>query len=468
MKIKNKTKRTLSSMAILTATIAAIILFNLIVGVAADKIQLRWDLTENKLYALTDETKAVLETLTEEVTLYYFASPGQEEAQFVRVLDMYRSASDKLKIVQIDPNKNPIDARRFTEKGIDVQQNTIVAERDTRSKGISPREMYESYTTQSGQTLQNAYFTMEGAVTRAIAFVAASETKKVYFTTGHNEADYSAVAGLLLDENMEAYAVNLKTQDIPSDVDAIYILSPATDFTEDEILRLDAFLSTGKGAHFTFDANNAALPRLEKYLEEFWGARMYHDVVLEADSSRLINYPYIFIPELYSHTVTGGIMEGNRGMIFMYARSMEIIEKEEVSSSVLAATTDAGFSRHGSDPNVKENIREGALPVAAAMERVSMDGEKRGRIVVSGSNHIYESSLLEEGSVANRSFFYGMTNYIGYNENSLLSVSPKSLIMHFMAMSDSVTTLCIIVVCILPPLIFFVAGFIKWRRRRHL
>lgn len=466
--MKNKTKRTLSAAAYLAAAIAAILLFNIVVGAAADKIQLRWDLTENKLYALTDETKAVLAGLEEEVTLYYFASSGQEEDQIVRVLDMYRTASDKLKIVQIDPNTNPIEARRFTDKGVSVEQNAIVLERGDRYRAIAPSEMYQGYTTQSGETWNNAMFGMEQMVTRAIAYVAAAETKKVCFTTGHNEADYSTVAELLKNENMDAYTVNLKTTDIPADVDSLYIMAPAEDFTEEEILRLDAFLSTGRGAHIAFDASRSALPRLERYLQEFWGVTMYHDIVLEGDASRTINYNTVFIPNIAGHDITASVTSGNKNVVFMYARSMEVAAVEDISATVLASTTGAGQSFHGSDPSVTEPIRKGELPVSAALERVSKEGEARGRLAVSGSYNMYDSSLLEEASLANRSLLYGTANYIHYDEESPLSISPKSLLMRLLALSDGMTTFYIIVVCVLPALIFFAAGVWTWRRRRHL
>ncbi|MBQ7032548.1 MAG: GldG family protein [Clostridia bacterium] len=466
--MKNKTKRTLSAAAFLAAAITAIFLFNVVIGVAADKIQLRWDLTENKLYALTNETKAVLAGLTEEISLYYFASPGQEKDQIVRALDMYRTATDKLKIIQIDPNTNPMDARRFSDKGVSVQQNTIVLERGERYKAIAASEMYQGYTTQSGETLNNAMFGMEQLVTRAIAYVSAADTKKVCFTTGHNEADYSAVAELLKNENMDAYQVNLKTTEVPENVDSLYIMAPAEDFTEEEILRLDAFLSTGRGVHIAFDANRDVLPRLEKYLQEFWGVTMYHDVVLEGDSSRTINYNTIFIPDIAEHTITAPVTSGNKNTVYMYARSMAVEALEDVSSTVLAATTSAGSSFHGSDSSVKEPIREGKLPVSAALERVSKEGEKRGRMVVSGSYHMYDTTLLAEASLANSTLLYGTANYIHYDEDSPLSISPKTLLMRVLAISDGMATFYIVIVCVLPSLIFFAAGVWTWRRRRHL
>ncbi len=468
MNLKSKTKRTLSAAAFLAAAIAAIVLFNIVVGAAADKIQLRWDLTENKLYALTDETKNVLKTLSEGVTLYYFASPGQEEAQIVQTLDMYRTASNKLKIVQNDPNTDPIAARRFTDKGISVQQNTIVLERGERYRTISPSEIYGSYTMQSGETLNGAYFGLEQLITRAIAFVASKETKSVCFTVGHNEIDYSSVVETLENENMETYQIDLKTEDVPTEIDAIYIMAPAEDFTEEEILRLDAFLAEGKGVHICFDARKKVLPRLEAYLQSFWGVTMYHDLVCEGDSSRTLNYSYMFIPDVGNHAITESITTGNKSVVFMYARSMSLSDAEYVTPTVLASSTSAGFSVHGSDRNVTENIREGALPLAAAMERKSKEGLDRGRMVVSGAYQIYDPFFMEEASLANRSFLYGTANYVNHDEGAALSISPKSLLMRTVMLSDGMTTFYIILVCVIPAIVFFAAGFITWRRRRHL
>jgi len=468
MKLTSKTKRTLSTAAFLSAVIVAILLFNIVVGAAADKIQLRWDLTENKLYALTEETKNVLSALNEDITLYYFVSPGQEETQIVRTLDMYRTASNRLKIVQSDPNTDPIAARRFTDKGISVEQNSIVLERGSRYKAISPGEIYKSYTTQSGETLNGAYFGLEQLITRAIAYVSSDKNQSVCFTVGHNEIDYSSVMETLKNENMETYQVDLKTELIPQSMDAIYIMAPAEDFTEEEILRLDAFLSGGKGLHICFDARKKALPRLEQYLQEFWGVTMYHDLVCEGDSSRTLNYAYMFIPDIASHAVTDEIRSGNRSAVFMYTRSMSFKETENVTVNMLASTSASAFSVHGSDRNVKENVREGILPLAAAVERKSKEGEDRGRLVVSGSYQMYDPFFMEEASLANRTFLYGAARYVNHDESGMLSVSPKSLLMRTVMLSDSLTTFYIILICVLPALVFFAAGIVTWRRRRHL
>ncbi len=465
MQWKTKTKRTLSTAAFLAAAVAAIVLFNVVIGAAADKIQLRWDLTESKLYALTDETKAVLAGLRDDVTLYYFASAGYENEQIVKTLDMYRTASNRLKIVQSDPNTDPIAARRFTDKDISVQQNTIVLERGIRYRAISPSEIYQAHQLQSGEMLSNAYFGLEQLLTRGIAFVASDETKSVCFTVGHNEADYTPVMQTLRDENIETYQFDLKTQDIPDDMDAVYIMAPASDFTTDELLRLDAFLQKGKGAHVALSSGKE-LPRLEEYLRSSWGVEMYHDLVFEGDSSRTVNHPYIFMPYADEHSVTTEILKGNEQIVCMNARSMELFDVQEVTAQPLLTTTSAAVSVHGSERTV-QTLRQGSMPVAAALTRQSMDKEE-SRMIISGSYHMYDSSFLKEDSMANRSFLYGTTNYVVKNEDGALSVSPKSLLMRSLLISDGLTRFYIVAICVLPALLCFAAGVVIWRRRRHL
>lgn len=466
MNLNKKTKKTLSAAAFLALCLAAVLLFNVVIGAAADKIQLRWDLTEEKLYALKDETKAVLKNLKDDVTLYYFVSDGHENEQIVNVLNMYRTASNRLKIVKSDPNTDPIAVRRFTDKGAAIEQNTIILERGTRYRVISPSEIYQNYGKQSGETVQNAFFGLEQLITRAIAFVAANKTNSVFFTVGHNEADYTPVINTLGEENIEYYQIDLKTGDIPDAADAIYIMAPTDDFTDDEIFRLDAFLSKGKGAHISFDAAKKPLPKLEAYLKDFWGVTMYHDLVCESDANRTLNYSYMFMPDVGEHPITNDISAKNNRIVLMHTRSMEISSVQEVTASPLLVTSSAAFSLHGSDPTVKENIREGALPVAAVLTRQVMD-KPEARLVVSGSYKMYETLFLEEASVANRAFLLGATNYVVKNEDTM-SVSPKSLLTYALMLSDGMTNFYIITVCALPALLFFALGIFTWRKRRHL
>lgn len=469
MNLKRKTKKTISTAAFLALAVAAIIFLNVIVGMAANKIRMEYDMTANKIFTLSEETKGVLKELKEDVTLYYFVSPGMEKADVEQMLDMYQTASSRIKIVKKDPNKNPIEARQFSDKGMDTQQNSIVAERGDRLRGISASEIYQGHTLQSGETLDNAYFALEQLITRAIAYVAKDKTQKVCFVTGHNELDFSSVVSILQQENIEVYTIDLKTASIPAEMDAVYIMAPQEDFLQAELLGLDTFLKAGKGAHIVFDARQKPLPMLEQYLQEFWGVTVHMDMIHENETSRILDagQKYMFIPDVTSHAITEDIQEGNQSIFLTSARSLEFAETEDVTYTPLLVTSEKAVSRHLEGKAIQDVVREGRLTSAAALTRKTRDLEE-SRLVVSGSLLLYDASLMNEGTLANRSFLYGTVNYIHFSENSALSISPKSLMTTIMTLDSRTTTLYGIFVCILPAVIFFAAGFIVWRRRRHL
>ncbi len=465
--MKQKNKRTLSSVAFTAAIIAVILLFNVVVGAAADKIQLSWDLSENRIFALTKETKDVLDTLEDDVTLYYFVSEGQEEVQIQKTIEMYLTASSKLKLAKRDPATDPVAARKFTDKGVVLQQNAIVLERGDRYRAILPSAIYGSYTTQSGSTLERASFLLEQQLTRAIAYVSDTTTKTAFFTIGHNETDYTSLVTTLENENVETHQIDLKTTEIPAAADVLYIVAPAADFTEAEILHLDAFLESGKSAHISFDASKNGLPMLEQYLKEYWGVTMYHDIVCESDQSRILKYPYIFLPEVQEHSVCDGITNGNRSILWSYSRSMEISETENVKGTPVITTSPTAFSRHGSDKNVTENIREGSLPLAAVLERKTSSAPA-ARLFVSASARVYDATYFAESSLANLTLFYNVNHYLTRDSSAAISVTPKDLTQRLLVLSDGMTSFYIIAVCILPALVIFALGILRFKRRRHL
>ncbi len=465
--MKQKNKRTLSSVAFVSAIIVLILLFNIVINAAADKLPLSWDLTENRVFALTKETKDVLSGLREDVTLYYFVSKGQENVAIQKTIDMYLTASSKLKLIESDPNTDPVAARKFTDKGVSLQQNAIILERGNRYRAILPSEIYGSYTTQAGETLENAYFLLEAQLTRAIAYVSNDVTKTAYFTVGHNESDYSSIAETLANENMEIGQIDLKTTSIPPEADVLYIVAPALDFTADEILRLDEFLESGKSAHISFDASKNVLPTLEQYLKEYWGVTMYHDIVCEGDGSRILKYPYIFLPEIGEHAVTSDLQSGNRSLLWSYSRSLSLSEAENVKGTAVVTTSPTAFSRHGSDKNITENIREGSLPLAAVLERKT-SSLPEARLFVSSAARVYDAAHLSEASLANATLFYNVNHYLCRDQSALISVTPKDLTQRILLLGDGMTTFYIIAICVLPALAIFAAGVIQFKRRRHL
>ena len=72
----------------------------------------RWDMTPNKKYSLSDQTRKILKELNRDVTIYAF----DRERNFGErrdVLGMYASASNRLKVKYVDPDRQPALAKEY-------------------------------------------------------------------------------------------------------------------------------------------------------------------------------------------------------------------------------------------------------------------------------------------------------------------------------------------------------------------
>ena len=75
--------------------LALVVALNLFVGALPAKY-LRYDMTENKLYSLSQETEDLCAALTQDVTFYYLGRTGQEDAAVTELLDKYKDASSHI------------------------------------------------------------------------------------------------------------------------------------------------------------------------------------------------------------------------------------------------------------------------------------------------------------------------------------------------------------------------------------
>ena len=148
----------------------------------------RWDLTVNKQYSLSDQTKNVLAKLDSPMQIRVFV----QDAEFDRYRDRlkeYEYGSKKVSTEYVDPDRKPAIAKQYQVE----RYGTVVFEYKGRTERV---------TSDSEQDL-----------TTGIIKVVSGQQKKLYFTQGHGEKDtgsserdgYSAISTALGREN---YAVD--------------------------------------------------------------------------------------------------------------------------------------------------------------------------------------------------------------------------------------------------------------------
>ncbi len=68
----------------------------------------RIDLTKDKLFSISDQTKQILGTIEGEVQIIgFFKEVGLDRKEFLTLAKQYEKYSDKIKLQMVDPDKSP-------------------------------------------------------------------------------------------------------------------------------------------------------------------------------------------------------------------------------------------------------------------------------------------------------------------------------------------------------------------------
>src|SRR6476620_4455130 len=186
----------------------------------------RWDLTANKQFSLSDQSKNVVAKLDAPLQVLVF----DKETEFERYQDKlkeYQYISKQVSAEYIDPDKKPAVARQNQIQ----QYGTIVFNYKGRTERV---------------TSDN-----EQDITNGIIKVVSGQQKKVYFTQGHGERDtassdrdgYATIAAALGRENYSVDKLVLAQQGaVPEDAALVIVDGPRTDFFPPEVDALKKYL----------------------------------------------------------------------------------------------------------------------------------------------------------------------------------------------------------------------------------
>src|SRR5262245_10283072 len=238
----------------------------------------RWDLTANKQFSLSDQTKNIVAKLDAPMQVMVFA----EEPDFQRYRDKlseYQYVSKQVSTDYVDPAKKPSVAKQYQVQ----QYGTIV---------INYKGRTERVTTDNEQD-----------VTNAIIKVVSGQQKKLYFTQGHGEKDkdgsgsepgsYNGIAAALGRENYTLEKLVLAQQgSVPDDASVVIIAGPKIDFFPPEIDALKKYLDKqGKVLLLIDPPDKPDSPPLTSLiaLAHDWGMEVGNDIVVDASGmGRLI------------------------------------------------------------------------------------------------------------------------------------------------------------------------------------
>lgn len=226
----------------MTAVVLAIVVvINLVVGQIPVKYT-QFDLTDNQLYTITDQTKTFVKGLDSEVDVYLVAQSGQEDEQIQKVLERYESLSSHIKVLQRTRWSSVLYKAVYRQ--FPGQTTSLIVVCGDKYKVINYSDIYQSEFNYSTYSSQTTGFDAEGQLTSAIDYVTSDTLPKLYTLTGHDEASLSdTLTSQIEKENIDIEELNLVTSEsVPDDADCLMINGPQKDITADEKDRILSYM----------------------------------------------------------------------------------------------------------------------------------------------------------------------------------------------------------------------------------
>ncbi len=453
------------------AVIVGIVIVNLIV----QQLPWRFDMSESRLFTLSDQTREILAQLDDDVTIYVLAARRDPQPMVIETIREYENASPRVRIQILDIDENPAFAQRYDTDGTGVRNGSVIVESGEVFRKIPQVDLF-SISRRDPNNPQVMGLDIERRITNALIFVGTGYEPVIYELTGRGQR---ALAQFNLNEyfrseNYQVRSVDLiQTGEIPPDANVVVMTAPRTDISEGEADALRDYLRNGGRALFMVDfrTGGGQFPVLNSVLADF-GVEFVSGIVLEDDQNRQAFRPFDIIPEMIQHDIVSPLITGQMNTIIPEAQAVRRTElarrtvtfepllRSSSSSRLrvdLAAETSARLSSDQSGPHT----------LAAAVWERDEQGRPTTKIVVVSSARFLDQVFPYGVIPGNVDFFMNSLAWLR-DRGDTASIRPKSLITFPMQLTAMQTLVYSLIVVVIIPVLILAAGFVVWLRRRHL
>jgi ABC-type uncharacterized transport system involved in gliding motility auxiliary subunit len=467
------------SIAITFLVIISIIMINILLGFLFKKYPLTIDLTENKVYEISGETKQLLAYLNRDVRIYVmnteagFASsvPQQYYVQANEVIRKYAQYSSRIRIEYVDIVRNPGFGSRYPQE--DIAVNDVIVSAGEKYRALTQFDLFNIRTSFSGDYVASSG--VEQAITSALLGVSSDKNYLVAALTGHGEQlqELEAFFNLLRLNNYEIININLLTGEIPPETSVLVIAAPSRDIPTEELRKIDAFLGGGANRvlYYLASVEQSNLINLEEYLEE-WGIAVDRGVIFETNTSRLVsNTPFVAFVDYAEHNYSKNTARKDLTPLIPSSRPLRAVFDRHGYRSVTSLLQFSSHSGIYSENDFETELLEvtGNIPALMLSSQTRSNAERipqSAHVLVLGSIYAMGEGILANPNIANAEYFLNLLSILTGREDQIY-IPDKTIGFTGLGANFSQIIIITIIFMALLPLVVFSAGIFVWLRRRH-
>lgn len=469
-----------------TASLVLAFALILLINLLASRQYARVDWSARPLFALSPQSKSLLQEIERPVDVWVVLQRGHDLRQDVeQLLREYQLHSRFLQPEFIDPDRNLARTEELARRYEIDETNVIVFRHDGRQHVLAASDLmeYDFSGVRQGLAPARARFRGEAAFSTALYAVTQARSPVVYMVSGHGErrldnfdpyVGYSQIAKRMTREHVEWRELLLgEARQIPDDAEALIIAGPTRRFAQPELDLLHAYLE--RSGRMLVLLDSLTHTSMESLLAR-WGVRVGDDMVI--DPARTFTGRELFVTEYGSHPITQRV----RGItsVFYSPRSVEPLpranavaasEADKPHVTVLAKSSEEGWAEN--DPTrgpVRFDAgvdRPGPIGVAVAVERGPVPGIdvqiQSTRMVVFGDSAFVSNGGLTGGD---EDFFMSALNWL-LDREEMMGIAPRDIDAIKLVMDRHASRrLLAWVLAGLPGMVMLVGLMVGWLRRR--
>lgn len=508
--------------AMSVVVIAAVVLFNVVVGVLDDRFPLTLDLTKDSLFTLSEQSQEIAKNVKTDVEIIVFASEeefsaatGSEQLdtvlrQFTQGVRSYESLSGgRVKTSFVDLSSNPLLFNDY--KAYNITYGSILF-RSVPEAGSGEKEKYRvssiydlisanqsgGYGGYGGTTTYTS--NVEQILAKNINAVSNPNNLKALMLTGHGESEstVSVLTSLLQENGYELETVNPSTaEEFSEDAVTMFIPAPTIDYTEAELEKIRVWMDNEQDGVKRLGRNlmllvgqTAKCPELYDFVNTYYGIEITDNVVVETTMQRIYQTMYGYnqlqtVADIASTDFTSGLTS----KLAAAPITRQLILHETDNSEDAALTnhllmsfpesarllnlTDLEAEEEESGDEELEPVKADSYPIAGmayanqyAYDNTGDYPEKvETNVLVCGSEGML--GLLSSSTYANESLLLQSINGISGNEDAV-TVSTLSLAQDTLEFTPLTFLILFAIFVIAVPVILLVICLVVFLKRRHL
>jgi ABC-type uncharacterized transport system involved in gliding motility auxiliary subunit len=443
------------------STLLAIALLGML-GFLSTRYHHRFDWSEQKVHTLSDQSRKVLEGLTQDVEVTALVSPI-EEARVRELLDRYAYETERFRVQYADPNEQP-----------GLLEQLKIAPNQLGERGVVHMAI--------GGEAVDVTDIDEDHITNAMVKLTRTGEKAVYFVQGHGEGPiegedgggrtgFARAAEALRNENYRVQPLALVgIQEVPEDADVVIVAGASRPFLAEELAALDRYLARGGALFALVD------PRVRgNWADQLrgWGVDLGDDIVVDRIWAA-IGRAFMPLAEKYDpeQPITKDFRDARVDqVIFNEVRSVRA--KDGAALTPIVFTGEASWAERNlamldseSAAAMDSDDLAGPVPVmiAGTPALPAQDDGVKARLVVAGDTNFASNEFIDAGR--NRDLFLNAANWL-IGDVEAISIRPNtSRPSRFQLTAEQFATIRSTSLFLLPEAIA-VLGVFTWWSRRH-